>query len=106
MSVFPKIYQPRAANQDENTAAELCFLHINCNCGGHRQSLEALSTDNLHGGKSTDRKHPQKLNIEGVPGNLFIKAAARVERRKKKMMRQKQMGEDRERMGWEGGGLQ
>lgn len=80
---FPKIYQPRAANRDENTAAELWFLHFNCNCGGHRQSLEALSTDNLHGGKSTDREHPQKLNIEGVPGNLFVKAAARVEREKK-----------------------
>lgn len=60
--------------------------------------MEALSTDKLHGGKSTDRKHPQKLNIEGVLGNLFIKAAARVERKKKKMMRQKQIGEDRKGM--------
>lgn len=74
MSVFPKIYQPH-----ENTEAELWFRHINCNCRGHRQSSEALSADNLHGCKSTDRKHPQKRKkYRGVPVNSFIEATARL----------------------------
>lgn len=82
MNVFPKIYQPRAANWDKNTAAELWFIHINCKCRGHRQSSEALRADNPDGGKSADRKYPLKLRkYRGVPVHLFIKAAAHVKRK-------------------------
>lgn len=50
------------------------------------------------------RKHPQKLNIQGVPGNLFIKAAARVGREKKKKDKTEAEGRGRDGTGWEGWG--
>lgn len=78
---FSKIYQPHSDIWNENTEAELWFLHINWNCRGHRQSSEALSADNLHGCKSADRKHPQKpRKYRGVPVNPFIGATACVKR--------------------------
>lgn len=53
------------------------------NCRSHRQSSEALSADNLHGCKSSDRKHPPKLRkYQGVLVNSFIEAAARVKEKK------------------------
>ena len=68
------------------------LLRINSNCRGHRQSSEALGADNLHGCKSTDRKHPRKLpKYQGAPVNSFIEAAARAER-KTKVRRQAERG--------------
>lgn len=63
----------------------------------HRQSLEALSDDNLHGCKSSDRKHPRKLRkYQGVPVKSFMEAAA-CGKGKKPRMRQKHR--ERERRG-------
>lgn len=85
--------------RNENTAAELWFPHIKCNCRGHRQSSEALGTDNLHGCKSTDRERPQKAGKYGGDAGKLTAAAAAACSQKNKMMRQKL----RERRETEGG---
>ncbi len=103
MNVFPKIYQPHAANWNENTEAELWFLHINCNCRGHRQSSEALSADNLHGCKSTGKKHPQKLRkYRGVPVNSSIEATARALRKTRWWGRHRERQTGKTERGWDG----
>lgn len=61
--------------------------------------MEALSDDNLHGCKSSDRKHPRKLRkYQGVPVKSFMEAAA-CGKGKKNRMRQKHRERERERRG-------
>lgn len=58
--------------------------------------MEALSDDNLHGCKSSDRKHPRKLRkYQGVPVKSFMEAAA-CGKGKKNRMRQKHRERERE----------
>lgn len=52
--------------------------------------MEALSDDNLHGCKSSDRKHPRKLRkYQGVPVKSFMEAGKGKKKGKKTRMRQK-----------------
>lgn len=70
--------------------------------------MEALSDDNLHGCKSSDRKHPRKLRkYQGVPVKSFMEAAACGKGKKKQdeaeMQREREEEEVRERLRLEGG---
>lgn len=69
--------------------------------------MEALSDDNLHGCKSSDRKHPRKLRkYQGVPVKSFMEAAACGKGKKNRMRqkrREREEEEVRERLRLEGG---
>lgn len=70
--------------------------------------MEALSDDNLHGCKSSDRKHPRKLRkYQGVPVKSFMEAAACGKGKKKQdeaeTQREREEEEVRERLRLEGG---
>lgn len=69
--------------------------------------MEALSDDNLHGCKSSDRKHPRKLRkYQGVPVKSFMEAAACGKGKKKQdeaeTQREREEEEVRERLRLEG----
>lgn len=69
--------------------------------------MEALSEDNLHGCKSSDRKHPRKLRkYQGVPVKSFMEAAACGKGKKKQdeaeTQREREEEEVRERLRLEG----
>lgn len=70
--------------------------------------MEALSDDNLHGCKSSDRKHPRKLRkYQGVPVKSFMEAAACGKGKKNQdeaeTQREREEEEVRERLRLEGG---
>lgn len=70
--------------------------------------MEALSDDNLHGCKSSDRKHPRKLRkYQGVPVKSFMEAAACGKGKKNQdeaeTQRKREEEEVRERLRLEGG---
>lgn len=70
--------------------------------------MEALSDDNLHGCKSSDRKHPRKLRkYQGVPVKSFMEAAACGKGKKNQdeaeTQRAREEEEVRERLRLEGG---
>lgn len=70
--------------------------------------MEALSEDNLHGCKSSDRKHPRKLRkYQGVPVKSFMEAAACGKGKKNQdeaeTQREREEEEVRERLRLEGG---
>lgn len=69
--------------------------------------MEALSEDNLHGCKSSDRKHPRKLRkYQGVPVKSFMEAAACGKGKKNQdeaeTQREREEEEVRERLRLEG----
>lgn len=69
--------------------------------------MEALSDDNLHGCKSSDRKHPRKLRkYQGVPVKSFMEAAACGKGKKNQdeaeTQREREEEEVRERLRLEG----